>query len=387
VSRRELATAHVRFAAACAVVLSSAACGPRDAGHAGAETVVVLHESPGAERFGAVEVHGVDATTLDRVRGASGDDVAWSEILTVRTPGAASGILGRYELTDDGIRFTPRFAPVAGQPWEVRYAPAHGMPVDTVLLVATDAGSVATRIVAVDPGIDTVPMNLLRAYVRFSAPMSEGEAYDRIRLLDANGDTVADAFLVLENELWDRERTRFTLLFDPGRIKRGLVPNETLGLPLREGNDYTLVIDGGWTDAHGRALGAAYRWSFHAGPADRASPRVEEWTIVSPSTGGRAPLTISTGEPLDRALLERLLELRDAEGTAVDGEVAVSESGSRWRFTPAVPWQPGDYESESRTELVDLAGNNLRHLCDVGRSDRQATGVTAEVVRCPLSSR
>jgi hypothetical protein len=193
-----------------------------------------------------------------------------------------TGILGRYALTDDGIRFTPRFAPVVGQPWEVRYAPAHGVPVDTVLLVAADSGSVATRIVAVDPGIDTVPMNLLRAYVRFSAPMSEGEAYDRIRLLDAHGDTVADAFLVLEHERWDPERTRFTLLFDSGRIKRGLVPNEALGLPLREGNDYTLVIDGGWSDANGRALGAGYRWSFHAGPADRTSPRVEEWTIVSP---------------------------------------------------------------------------------------------------------
>jgi hypothetical protein len=384
---RGFATAHVRIAAACAAALFMVVCAPPDAALDNEEAVVVLHDSPDDERFGVIDVNGVDATTLGRLRDATAEDPAWAEVLAVRTPGASTDIVGQYELTDSGIRFTPRFTPVAGQPWEVRYTPDSGAQIDTILLVAADARAPATRIVAIDPGVDTVPMNLLRAYVRFSAPMSEGEAYGRIRLLGAHGETVPDAFLVLEHELWDPERTRFTLLFDPGRIKRGLVPNEQLGLPLREGNDYTLVIDGAWTDAHGRALGDGYRWSFHAGPADRVSPRVEEWTVVSPSMGSREPLLVSTGEPLDRALLERLVTLHDAEGRVVDGEVAVSDGGSRWSFTPASRWQSGDYAIEVRTELEDLAGNNLRDLFDVDRSDRQDTGVMGEVVRILLAIR
>ena len=44
--------------------------------------------------------------------------------------------------------------------------------------------------------------------------------------------------------------TRFTLLFDPGRIKRGLKPAQRrVGPVLEEGKSYTLVIDRGWTDA------------------------------------------------------------------------------------------------------------------------------------------
>jgi hypothetical protein len=275
---------------------------------------------------------------------------------------------------------------VTGQSYEVRYSPADGAPaIDTIMYVRSGDDSPApTRVAAIHPAVDTVPMNLLRAYIVFSAPMSEGEAYDRIRLLDASGEPVPDAFLVLEHELWDPDRTRFTLMFDPGRIKRGLVPNEQLGLPLVEGRDYTLVIDRAWTDALGRPLAEGYRWSFRAGPPDRLSPRSEQWAISSPQAGGRDPLSIDAGEPLDRALFERLVTLRGPDSRPVNGAATVSHGGARWTFTPAATWSPGEYAIEIATELEDLAGNNLRHLFDVDRSNPQEPTVTGDVLRLPL---
>src|SRR5438105_1654786 len=79
--------------------------------------------------------------------------------------------------------------------------------------------------------------------------MGRGAAYHHIRLLDATGRPVDAPFLELEEELWSNDGMRFTLLFDPGRIKRGLKPREELGPVLGAGKSYTLVIDGAWPDA------------------------------------------------------------------------------------------------------------------------------------------
>ena len=40
-----------------------------------------------------------------------------------------------------------------------------------------------------------------------------------------------------------RRRHRLTLLFHPGRVKRGVGPNEALGPPLRSGETFRLVVD------------------------------------------------------------------------------------------------------------------------------------------------
>ena len=61
-------------------------------------------------------------------------------------------------------------------------------------------------------------------------------------------------FVEIQQELWDTNNTRLTVLFDPGRIKRGVLPNEQLGPPIVDGKHYTLLIDRGWQDARGVPL-------------------------------------------------------------------------------------------------------------------------------------
>ena len=77
--------------------------------------------------------------------------------------------------------------------------------------------------------------------------------------MDLRGEEAAKAMMrvpVPIDELWDPSQTRLTVLFDPARIKRGLVPNAQLGLPLRAGRRYRLEIDSAWPDAQGVALSA-----------------------------------------------------------------------------------------------------------------------------------
>jgi len=121
-------------------------------------------------------------------------------------------------------------------------------------------------------------------------------------------------------ELWDPQHTRLTILFDPGRIKRDLKPHEEMGLPLRTGKRYRLVIDRTWRDAEGRPLVRAFVKSFRAGLQDRSLVRTSDWRLTAPRAETRDSFIVTFPEPLDRALLMRLVSVRDSSGAAVDGD-------------------------------------------------------------------
>ena len=103
--------------------------------------------------------------------------------------------------------------------------------------------------------------------------MSRGVAWKHIHLLRHDGSCVDLPFLEIEQEMWDAESTRLTVLFDPGRIKCGVKPLEEVGPSIEAGRSYTLVIDRDWPDASGAPLVTAHHKEFwvRRGPrADRA---------------------------------------------------------------------------------------------------------------------
>src|SRR5262249_55419183 len=142
------------------------------------------------------------------------------------------------------------------------------------------------------PSTGLLPDNQLKFYVYFSAPMRRGEAWQRIHLLDEHGAAVELPFLELDQELWDRDYKRFTVLFDPGRIKRGLLPLSEVGPAIESGKQYTLVVDREWLDARGAPLEAGFRKSFRVGSADRTPPDPSQWHVRSPKPGTSEPLII-----------------------------------------------------------------------------------------------
>ena len=283
-------------------------------------------------------------------------------------------IAGRVEKFRDSTRFRPSYAFLPGERYRLTATVNEcGAALDTTFVLNKPRSSERAHVVAVYPTATVLPMNQLKVYVHFSAPMRAGEAAAHARIVDdVTGRTVLDAFYSLEDELWDPAQTRLTLLFDPGRIKRGLRPNEELGLPLRAGHRYRLVIDPAWLDANGDTLSAGFEKRFDVVNPDRTAPRVATWTTSTPRARSFDTLSVAFREPLDQALLERSLTVRDSSGNALEGRSVIRGGEASWLFVPARPWSAGRYSIEVDTDLEDLAGNNLRRLFDTDLTDHSA---------------
>jgi hypothetical protein len=241
-----------------------------------------------------------------------------------------------------------------------------------------------TRVAAVYPSGDTLPENVLKLYLHFSAPMSRGMAYEHIHLRDGAGKDVTFPFVDIAQELWDPSGQRLTVLFDPGRIKTGLKPREELGPILHPGATYTLTIDRGWLDAAGQALVSDYRKTFRAGPTDSQSPDITNWKISVPAPGTRDPLLLTFPEPLDHAMLGRVLAVVDPDSRAMAGDIVVEANETRWRFTPESPWRAGAYHIQVDKDLEDLAGNSIGRPFEVDVFEKVELQAVTETVSLPF---
>jgi hypothetical protein len=172
------------------------------------------------------------------------------------------------------------------------------------------------------------------------------------------------AFLELDQELWDPDNQRLTVLFDPGRIKRGLVPEQEIGPPLVEGKKFTIAVDKDWQDARGISLVEGFEKAFSVGPADRISPDPKQWKITAPKAGTSDALVVDFPKPMDYALLQRLLSV-----AGIAGDITVDREETEWRFTPHAAWKAGSYSLVADATLEDLAGNHLDRAFDVDTQD------------------
>ena len=404
-------THAARSISAACVFAIVASCGPRaDHGASGPATVAFSTDGTGAPRFGEVNVYPLSREVLAEVESSRPSVDAWQKILAVRVDGGmaanANGpvlpLLGTYTVAGDTLRFRPRFPPAPSVDYTARfdgealYARVGRKPPRALASIATSGWSysaavvrASTMVTSVYPSGDVLPMNLLRVYVEFSAPMSSGRSYEFVKLY-AEGDSLLEEPFFTGGgavELWDPEHTRLTILFDPGRIKRDLKPHEEMGLPLQTGKRYRLVIDSAWHDAQGRPLVRGYEKRFRVGPQDRTLVRTANWRMSAPNAGTRDSLVVTFPEPLDRALVLRLLTVRDSAGGVVHGTALVGDRERRWAFVPSDSWKSAAYALHVDTELEDLAGNNLRKLFDVAPGDAGAIGVTAVAVRLPFQPR
>jgi hypothetical protein len=301
-------------------------------------------------------------------------------------------VLGSYRVEDGVLRFEPRFPPAPGLRYRAVFNPAQlpkpanpkAEPVVAEFTIPKPAAAAPTVVEMVYPTRDKLPENLLKFYLHFSAPMSRGEAYRHIRLLDAAGKPVESPFLELGEELWDPQGKRFTLFIDPGRIKRGLKPREDIGPVLEAGKRYTLEIDHAWSDAQGNPLKETYRKAFRAAAADEDPPDPKTWKVQPPPAGTSKPLTVTFPEPLDHALLQRLLWLTDARARKVSGTMTVSDEETRWDFTPEQPWRAGTYSLVVDTALEDLAGNSIGRPFEVDVFQPIQHAVKARTVTLPV---
>ncbi|WP_128546767.1 hypothetical protein [Larkinella soli] len=333
---------------------------------------------------GAVEVVGIEPIYLTALQRHRLSFPEWTSLLLVRTEesyraGESIAVWGQYIVDGQVLRFLPRFPFRPGQNYHVdfQYGDVVQIPSEIARQPLSEQEQhlqfsfqmprpdrPATRLTAVYPTAGLLPANQLKLYLTFSSPMSTGESIRRVHLLDDTGKELAGVFLRLDQELWDSTRTRLTLLFDPGRIKRGLRANEEEGAPLLEGKDYCLTIDGSWLDGDGRPLEAGFEKRFRVTAPDRTRPDVRRWRLEPPSPETRAALQIRFDEPLDYALAGRCIRVVNQAGRPVEGQVGLGPEEGAWTFTPTVPWQAGTYFLHIDPVLEDRAGNNLFRLFD-----------------------
>lgn len=296
----------------------------------------------------------------------------------------APPMAGAYRVRGDGVVFEPRYPPSPGVRYRAECRAGAGPPVTAVFDIPAPDPTPTTSVARVYPSSDELPENLLKFYLHFSAPMSRGLAYEHVRLLDGDGEAVELPFLEIDEELWDANYQRLTLLFDPGRIKSGLVPNQEFGMALQAGRSYTLEIDAGWLDAEGKPLTAPHRKTFRVTTADGEPLDPQTWRVAAPA-GGVEPVIVDFPEPVDHALLERVVGVVTATGAPVAGESVISREETRWAFAPDEPWEPGRYRIEAATILEDLAGNSIGRPFEVDVFEKVEDRIVQKTASVPFT--
>jgi hypothetical protein len=219
-------------------------------------------------------------------------------------------------------------------------------------------------VIAIRPSAAEVPRNLLRFYVWFSAPMSAGVAAAHVRLLDDDGTPMDGSIMPGEYELWDAERRRLTVLLDPARIKRGLVPHREIGYPLREGRAFTLVVGADFPDARGAALRKGAEHRYQVGHDERRRIDTAAWRIEAPPEGSLAPVRVTFDRSLDHGLLLRCVRISDPAGESVGGTISTGAGERSWSLTPSGPWRRGVHHLIVDPVLEDVAGNSMMRAFD-----------------------
>jgi hypothetical protein len=282
---------------------------------------------------------------------------------TTKTP-----IAGSYIAGSRSVRFLPRFNFVEGQEYviQVRALSEDGKQIQalTPFTIQPENALSTPEITAVYPSGDELPENVLRFYLHFSTPMKPHVAFNYIKLVDEYGNVDDAAFMKFKQELWSEDRTRLTLLMDPGRIKRGVATNTELGPALHEGKSYQLVVDDGWPTANGNQVLPGFSKAFKVTSALRELPNTNSWQINAPTIGTKEPLSINLDRPFDHQLLYKDIKVLSLLGEEIQGTLYIEDSETEWRFQPHNAWAYAKIYIVVDGEFEDVAGNNFKDLMD-----------------------
>lgn len=185
-----------------------------------------------------------------------------------------------------------------------------------------------------------------------------------IKLVDEKGIADTAAFMSFKQELWSEDRKRLTLLMDPGRIKRGVAQNLTLGPALIAGKSYSIIVDEGWLNSNGTQAIKRFEKTFLVSPALRILPSTDLWNVTPPRKMTIDPLLVKLDRPYDRALLQKNIKVLDHNERIVPGSISILDHEKIWQFKPKTLWTGEKYQLVIDSRLEDVTGNNFRELFD-----------------------
>ena len=294
---------------------------------------------------------------------------ALSDLLSVyvqneRDDYSRNPVQGKYEVEKDSLIFTPYFPFEAGLKYVARVKNSDAAYSYQPFQIGSQQVYESASVMGIYPLTDQLPENTLRFYLYFNTPMKKGEALTHIRLVDENGNIDNQAFMEFKQELWSADGKRLTILFDPGRIKRGVSTNLDLGPALMEGNRYSLLISGNWKDVHGQEIAIDFTKSFEVVKAYRDPIRIEDLAIQQPKANTLESLVVPFDRVMDHALIQSMLRIEYENGGLVAGKWEISQDETKAFFVPEASWTKGSYRIIMNTRLEDVSGNNLNNLLD-----------------------
>lgn len=226
----------------------------------------------------------------------------------------------------------------------------------------------AQTVTSFEPSAPVLPSNTLRFYITFDHPARGLVHQCDIKLFDSKDMPMNNAFMDFGQELWSPDGKRLTVLFDPGRVKRGVeAPHSELS-PLKENESYKVVL-------------GKFQYTFHVGPAVRNKIDPASWVVST--TGAPARIVdIKFDRVMDPALLDDQLQVEDDEGRPVSGTVQIVGGGRELRFRSSRRLKKGGYQIRISPILEDVAGNRISEALDhsVGEKSGESSGMVIKFV-------
>ena len=93
----------------------------------------------------------------------------------------------------------------------IRWVTLHGIVfigICLILVLKANAQNIAPKVLEVYPTTDSIPVNILRFYIQFSAPMQEMNILKHIKLSNEDGKNITGVFFENQYELWNDDRTK-----------------------------------------------------------------------------------------------------------------------------------------------------------------------------------
>ena len=298
----------------------------------------------------------------------------------------SNAIQGYYTKEGDYLVFKPYFPFENGMTYVVRTKIVHATLKYSyqTFKIREKKSPEQAKVLSIYPIADQLPENLLRFYIYFNTPMKRGQALTHIQLIDDNGKVDNHAFMEFKQELWSADGKRLTILFDPGRIKRGVATNLLKGPALRKHIKYQLSIAGTWQDVYGQPLSKNITKEIVIVDPYRKSINVNEWAIQKPIVNSHDRLSIRFDRILDHGLIQSMIQLVDAEENQIQGYWEMVDEERSIRFVPVTKWLKGDYLIIIASRLEDIAGNNLQNLLDHTKSDEVEDSQLYHVIKIKL---
>lgn len=279
-----------------------------------------------------------------------------------------STINGEYKVEDGKLIFLPTYPFLKGKTYRAQFHLGKEVIERDFLIRNTNRPK--SEVSEVYPSAAELPLNVLKFYIQFTDSMSRGFAYDNIHFVSSEGDTLQDVYLDLEEELWSPDMKRFTLLLDPGRIKRGLKSLEDLGYVFEHGHRYSLVVNKNWHDAHDMPMTNGFEKRFKtAGLYETYRGSLSLSNI--PKAGTKDPVSLKSAYPNDYALLLRVVHIFNKNGREIRGEIEIKKNEMLWKFNPVEAWTNENYQVRVESIIEDVTGNNMTNPFDVDNRIRK----------------